>query len=198
VRRRTLLAIDFFVYSRAARGATEPDSALTEEHWSYMDRFADGMVARGPTLTADRASWTGSVHILDLASADAAHQFVEREPYNRAGLFEGHLIRRFRNLLGRTMWEFRRDSDDPRFMVIVHEPDEARGQPPVLPPVVPRDRLVVHGELLTPDDARPVGVALAVQAPTRQAVDTLLRSGQGQLDEHFDVQILDWELGGRR
>jgi hypothetical protein len=160
------------------------------------------MVARGPTLTADRATWTGSVHILDLASADAAHQFVEREPYNRAGLLEGHLIRRFKNLLGRTMWEFPEDSDDPRFIVIAHVPDEARGQPRALPlpdlTAVPRDRLIVHGELLTPDEARPVGVALAVQAPTRQIVDTLLRSGQAQFDEHFDVQILDWEFGGRR
>ena len=72
-----------------------------------MDRFAEGMVARGPTLAADRATWTGSLHIVDLPSADAAQKFVEREPYNRAGLFEEHLIRRFDNLLGRTMWEFR-------------------------------------------------------------------------------------------
>jgi hypothetical protein len=61
-----------------------------------------------------------------------------------------------------------------------------------------RDRLIVHGELLTPDEARPAGVALALQAPTRQAVDALLRDGQARLDEHFDVQILDWEFGGRR
>jgi uncharacterized protein len=188
--------------SASAPSAAEPDSALTEEHWSYMDRFADGMIARGPTLTADRATWTGSVHILDLASADAAHQFVEREPYNRAGLFERHLIRRFKDLLGRTMWDFPGDSDDPCFMVIAHVPAEARGQPPSVPlrdlTAVPRDRLIVHGELLTPDEARPVGVALAVQAPTRPSVDTLLRGGQAQLDEHFDVQILDWEFGGRR
>ena len=71
-----------------------------------MDRFADGMIARGPTLAPDRETWTGSLHILDLPSAEAAREFVEREPYNRAGLFEHHMIRRFENLLGRTMWEF--------------------------------------------------------------------------------------------
>ena len=71
-----------------------------------MDRFADGMIARGPTLGADRETWTGSLHIVDLPSAEAAREFVEREPYNRAGLFEQHIIRRFKNLLGRTMWEF--------------------------------------------------------------------------------------------
>jgi hypothetical protein len=60
---------------------------------------------------------------------------------------------------------------------------------------LPPERLIVHGELLTPDDARPAGVALALQAPTREAVDALLQSAQ---DEHSDVQIHDWELGGRR
>jgi uncharacterized protein YciI len=176
---------DFFVYSRAAASAADvDDAALNEEHWSYMDRFADGMVARGPTLGADREAWTGSLHILDLPSAEAAQEFVENEPYNRAGLFERHLIRRFDNRLGRTMWDFPATADEPRFLVIAHAP---------LPDVtaLPSDRLIVHGELLTPDDDTPAGVTLALQAPTRHAVEALL-------DPHGDVEIHDWEFGGRR
>ena len=152
-----------------------------------MDRFADGMIARGPTLAADRETWTGSVHILDLPSADAAREFVEREPYNRAGLFEHHLVRRFKNLLGRTMWESPGGSDDPRFLVIAHATAERCCR-------LARERLIVHGELLTPDDARPVGVVLALQAPTREAVDALL-GGQAGLDE---PRRRDPRLGIRR
>jgi uncharacterized protein YciI len=192
----SLDAIEFLIYSRAAAGDREVDPALTEEHWSYMDGFAEGMVARGPTLGPDRASWTGSLHILDLPSADAAHEFVEREPYNRAGLFEQHLIRRFDNLLGRTMWEAPAGSDDPRFLVIAHMPD-ADGHGPALrlPDVTTpaRERLIVHGRLLTPEEGRPVGVALALQAATRPAVEALLENAQT-----LDVQVVDWELGGRR
>jgi uncharacterized protein len=146
-----------------------------------MDDFADGMIARGPTLAADRETWTGSIHILALPSAEAARAFVEHEPYNRAGLYERHVIRRFENLLGRTMWDAPGGSDDPRFFVIAHAlPD--------LPAPV-RERLIVHGELLTPDEATPAGVALALQAPTREAVDALVGR---------DAEIHDWELGGRR
>jgi hypothetical protein len=39
---------------------------------------------------------------------------------------------------------------------------------------------------------------LALEAPTREAVDALLRGGLAGLDERFDVEILDWEFGGRR
>ena len=127
-----------------------------------MDRFAAGMIARGPTLAADRETWTGSLHILDLPSADAAREFVEREPYNCAGLFEQHTIRRFRNLLGRTMWEAPGGSDDPRFLVIV---DRAAAP---LPP----ERLIIHGELF--EGERPVGGVFALQAPTREAVESLV------------------------
>jgi hypothetical protein len=167
-----------------------------------MDRFAGGMTARGPTLAPDRATWTGSVHIVDLPSAEAAREFVECEPYNRAGLFEDHVIRRFRNLLGRSMWESPGRSGDPRFLVIAHLTAAAGDHAPAVPlpdfTALPRERLIVHGELLTPDAATPVGVVLALQAPTREAVDALLGDGRARLDEHVDVQILDWEFGGRR
>jgi uncharacterized protein len=148
-----------------------------------MDRFAERMIARGPTLAADRETWTGSLHILDLPSVEAAHEFVAREPYSRAGLFEEHLIRRFRDLLGRTMWESAGDSEDPRFLAISEGPAARLAD---LPP----ERLNVHGELLALDDARPAGVALALQAPTRQAVEALL------VGSRFEIH--DWEFGGRR
>ena len=177
-------SVQFLVYSRAAPGAAhaEHDRGLDEAHWSYMDRFADGMVARGPTLGADRETWTGSVHIVDLPNADTAREFVEREPYNRAGLYEHHLIRRFEDLLGRTMWEFPGEAVEPRFFVIAH------GSPDLS--ALPRERLIVHGELLTPEDAQPAGVALALQAPAREAVDALISGAQ--------AEIHDWEFGGRR
>jgi uncharacterized protein YciI len=196
--------MDFLVYSRAAPSAVgvEHDPALDEEHWLYMDRFADGMVARGPTFAANRELWTGSVHIVALPSAEAAREFVEREPYNRAGLFEHHIICRFENLLGRTMWESPGGSADPRFFVIAHRvPGAGEHAPALLLPdftALLRERLIVHGQLLAPEDARPAGVALALQAPTREAVDVLLRDGRPELDEHFELQILDWEFGGRR
>jgi uncharacterized protein YciI len=177
--------MDFFIYSRGAPGAGEVDDpALDEAHWSYMDRFAGGMIARGPTFAPDRATWNGSLHILSLPSAGAAREFVEREPYNRAGLFADHVIRRFENLIGRTMWESPVSSDDPRFLVLAHGP----GPITTLPP----ERLIVHGALSTPDEGRPGGVVAALQAPTRAAAGALVRHG------HFDVEVLDWEFGGRR
>src|ERR1700692_430134 len=102
------LQFDFFVYSRDAAdtASLRDDQALLEEHWSYMDRFSESMIARGPTLDTDRETATGSLHILALPSVDAAREFVALEPNNRAGVYGEHLLRQFENLLGRSMWEF--------------------------------------------------------------------------------------------
>ena len=180
--------MDFLVYSRAAaHAAGSDDDALNETHWSYMDRFADTMIARGPTLAPDRETWTGSVHVLTLPDLDAAHRFVADEPYNRAGLYEEHSIWVFDNLLGRTMWEFAgADADEPRFFVIA--PADAIEPTPV---VELGDRLILYGTLRTDPNGPPIGTALAIQAPTaahaREAITV-----------RAEVQVHDWEFGGRR
>jgi len=181
--------VDFLVHSRASSRAagTDDDAALNERHWAYMDGFADGMTARGPTLGPDRESWTGSMHVVDLPSVEAARAFVAEEPYQQAGLFGEHSIWRFTNLLGRTMWEFTRPADEPRFLVLTG------AAPPAALPADLRDRLVFYGELRDLGTDRPAGTALAVQAPSREALDALLL-GAGL----SDVVVHDWEFGGRR
>ena len=199
--------LDFFVYSRDAPGtaALRDDHRLLEEHWSYMDGFAESMIARGPTLATDRETATGSLHVLGLPSVDAVHEFVAREPNNRAGVYAEHAVWRFENLLGRTMWEFSGAPDEPRFLIIARSrrgPTTARsGGRPVPPESLSaelRRRLILYGALSTLDGAGPVGVALAVQAGEREAVDALLGSGQVGLEAFPDSEIHDWEFGGRR
>ena len=112
--------MDFLVYSRGASVVMDSreDPELDEHHWSYMDGFADGMTARGPTLGTDRQTWTGSLHVVDLPGPKAMREFVAREPYNQAGLFDEHFIWRFANLLGGTMWQFAGAAEEPRFLVL--------------------------------------------------------------------------------
>jgi uncharacterized protein len=130
--------MDFLVYSRdaAGAGALRDDEGLLEEHWRYMDGFDESMIARGPRLGADRETATGSLHVLGLPSIDAAHEFVAREPNNRAGVYADHSIWRFENLVGRTMWEFSDATDEARFLVIArsdHGQKGAEGRTPVSP-----------------------------------------------------------------
>jgi uncharacterized protein YciI len=187
--------MDFLVLSRAATQAVGvDDDALNETHWSYMDRFAGSMIARGPTLAADRETWTGSVHVLALPDVEAARGFVAEEPYNRAGLYEEHAIWLFQNELGRTMWEFAASGvNEPRFLVIAEGSVEPVALADLSTPL--RDLLILYGTLRSEPNGPPVGVALAIQAPTRAAADALAHEA---ISPRARVQVHDWEFGGRR
>ena len=102
---------------------------LLEEHLSYMDGFATQMIARGPTLSADGETATGSVHILDLPDPVAARAFAFEEPGYQAGVYRDVLLRRWRNGLGRTMWDFPggREGGQP---LPRHRPRHGRGRRP--------------------------------------------------------------------
>jgi hypothetical protein len=190
--------LDFFVYSRDAAGTAElrDDQELLEEHWSYMDRFAGSMIARGPTLDANRETTTGSLHVLALPDINMVREFVALEPNNLAGIYAEHLVWRFENLLGRSMWEFSGQVAEPRFLVIGRS-QLRRPFPAGTLPAELLERLIVYGQLTTLDGAEPAGVALALQAPDREAVDALMDDEKtfGALSE---LEIHDWEFGGRR
>jgi uncharacterized protein YciI len=191
--------LDFFVYSRDAADTAElrDDQALLEEHWSYMDRFAESMIARGPTLDTDRETATGSLHVLGLPSIDAAREFVALEPNNRAGVYGEHLVWRFENLLGRSMWEFSGHAAGPRFLIIGRS-QLGRPVPVQALPAELIERLILYGALTTVDGAEPAGVALALQAPDCEAVDALLEDERTGLGAFSEIEVHNWEFGGRR
>ncbi|MFH9044970.1 YciI family protein, partial [Streptomyces sp. NPDC017966] len=42
--------MEFFCYHRDRPGSLALREELLEEHWSYMDRYAKELIARGPTF----------------------------------------------------------------------------------------------------------------------------------------------------
>jgi uncharacterized protein len=179
--------VEYFVYGRDRPGAFELKMSLNDDHWSFMDGYGELLVARGPTLTGDddEAESTGSLHIVDLADAEAARTFAYEEPYYRAGVFESVLLCRFHNVLGRTMWDFTEAVDGyGRFLVITMDESD--------PAPVRSKHMIVYGELLALDGEARLGRAAIVEAPDREAAATLLPvSGDGRME------VRPWRFGGR-
>jgi uncharacterized protein YciI len=201
------IGVEYFIYCRDKPGTEELREQFGEAHWSFMDQYAGAMIARGPTLTADRTKATGSMHIVELPDAGAARAFAFSEPYYRAGVFGEVLLRRWRNSLGRTMWDFRGDpAINRRYLVIGH------GRPGVgstRDALVERQRrhlnedahhkhFIVRGPLLSDDGRDWVGSAMLVEFPDRAAVETMLaRAPFVEAGLYTNVEILDWQFGGR-
>ncbi len=172
-----------------------------------MDGFADAMIARGPTLTPDREMATGSLHILDLPDAKAALAFAFEEPYYRAGVFREPLVRRWRNELGGTMWDYVSDAINPiRFLVLGHGRSDMSAAIDELLEEHRRyfverrylDRLIERGPLLSDDGLEWVGSAMLVEVPGRAAVEAMLADEPYVKAGLYDkIEIHDWQFGGR-
>jgi uncharacterized protein len=184
--------MEYFVYCRDRPGSDELRLQLIEAHWSFMDAYADRMIARGPTLADDEDTATGSLHIVDLPDADAAREFAFDEPNYRAGVYSEVMIRRWRNLLGRTMWEFPGGSEGgDRFLVLGHGRGDERPDPWV---EAFGDRLIVCGELLADDGSTWMGDTAAVELPTRSDVAAAIGARAAAYER---LEIHRWRFGGR-
>ena len=162
---------------------------LLEEHWSYMDRFQEQMIARGPTLDGDGDTATGSVHIVDLPDPAAARAFAFDEPNYQAGVYRDVLVRRWRNLLGRTMWDFPGGRDGGHRYLVV---GLGAGPGADLAGPAGRDELIAYGPLLSDDGAAWLGTAVLARAPDPGAARAILTA-----ERYAGIEVHSWQFGGR-
>ena len=197
--------MEYFFYCRDGADTGALREELTEQHWAFMDGYADGMIARGPTLTPDREAATGSLHLVDLPDAAAAQVFAYQEPNYRAGVYADVLVRRWRNELGRTMWEY---DGDPvanlRFMVLAEGTDDSVEVSDDLNAAYRgfvadrRAELIAAGPLLAEDGTGWLGSCLLLELPSREAVDALLAEDPfARAGRYASVEVHDWQFGGR-
>jgi len=180
--------MEFFCYHRDRPGSAALRDELLEEHWSYMDRYARELIARGPTFTDDDTP-TGSVHIVDLPDPAAVRAFAFDEPNCQAGVYRDVLLRRWRNMLGRSMWEFPGGrSGGSRYLVLGLGAGTAEDPVPV-----DREALIAYGPLLSDDGAAWLGTAALVRAPNPAAARAVLTPGR-----YAEIEVHNWEFGGRR
>jgi uncharacterized protein len=181
------VGVEFLCYHRDRPGSLTLRYELLEEHWSYMDRYDAEMIARGPTLDGDRP--TGSVHIVDLPGPEAARAFAFDEPGYQAGVYQDVLLRRWRNLLGRTMWDFPGGrAGGHRYLVL------GLGAGPAADLTVPpdRDALIAYGPLLSDDGTAWLGTAALVRAPDPDTARAILTP-----ERYAGIEVHGWQFGGR-
>jgi hypothetical protein len=127
------------------------------------------------------------VHILDLPDPVAARAFAFDEPGYQAGAYRDALLLRWRNLLGRTMWEFSGGRTGGRRYLVL---GLGAGRVTDLPRLADHDELIAYGPLLSDDGAAWLGTASLVRAPA--AARAVLTP-----DQYVDIEVHNWRFGGR-
>jgi hypothetical protein len=179
--------MDFVFYCRDKPDVQELLEQNVEEHWTFMDGYADRLLTRGPTLTDDGETHTGSLHIVRLDSVADTGTFAYAEPFYRAGVYDAVFIRRWHDQLGRSIRDFKPDGDAPMYLILGH------ARPPASLAAMLGDRLAVYGWTQKLEGGDWSGFAAILEAPSRQAVKERLA------DALFDasLEIHRWRIGGR-
>lgn len=200
--------MEYFVYCRNKPGVDALRAEHLEAHWAFMDQYDSRMIARGPTLSEDRTTPTGSMHIVDLESEEEARAFAYDEPYAKAGVFADITIRRWTNALKRTMWDFESTLNEPRFLFIGqgqtgagvtarrNELLEAHRAYLNTPGRV--ERGILRGPLWDAAGETWVGSIFLLEAPDRDAIEAFFAAEPYTRDGLYtDFEILPWRFGGR-
>ena len=199
--------MEYFFYCRDKPNSGALRKQIVQTHWSFMDAYSSAFVARGPTLTEDGASQTGSMHIVDLPDAEAVRIFAYEEPNYKAGTYSDVFVSRWRNELGRTMWAFKGDPEhNQRFLII------GRGKPGMSEASNRlqearrlyfiekgyEEHFIARGPLVSDDGKQWAGSAMIVELPDRAAVEAMLADDpyvRAGLYERIDAHL--WRFGGR-
>ena len=184
-----LFGMEFLCYHRDRPGATALRDELVEDHWSYMDRYAEEMIARGPTLDGTGDTATGSLHVVDLANPAAARAFAFDEPGYQAGVYRDVLLRRWRNKLGRTMWDFPGGRTGRDLYLVL---GLGMGQPADLAAPPNGEDLIAYGPLLSDDGAKWLGTAMLIRASEPEGARAVLTE-----DRYAVIEVHHWQFGGR-
>jgi uncharacterized protein YciI len=68
-------------------------------HLAFLASYQDRVVVAGPLQSDDGERMNGSLLIMDFPDRAAAEAFAAEDPYNRAGLFDSVVIRRWKKVL---------------------------------------------------------------------------------------------------
>jgi uncharacterized protein len=129
------------------------------------------------------------VHIVGLPDPAAARAFAFDEPGYQAGVYRDVLLRRWRNMLGRTMRDFPAGrTGGNRYLVLGLGAGPAAGL--AVPP--DRDELIAYGPLLSDDGATWLGTAVLVRARDPHAARAILTP-----DRYAGIEVHSWQFGGR-
>jgi uncharacterized protein YciI len=192
--------VEFFVLGRDDDDFDGFSPELNEQHWAYLDDYADRLTARGPTLSAS-GEHTGSVHVVRLDDLAAAEAFARAEPYWRAGLYRSLEVAPFRNLLGATMWQRERlEGAGASWLAVL------RWAAPCAPPAeldatasaLRADRsLVFCGLLLTPSAASASGLVAGFDATSPAVPATVTALAERIGGSRTQATVEPWRRGGR-
>jgi uncharacterized protein YciI len=197
-----VVSMPFYVHAQDRPDVGTELLDLAKAHWSYMDRFADRLILRGPTLSDDGTEHTGSVHVVNLADRASAERFATGEPYWLAGLYRHVTTVRTVVLFHRETTEGSLTSGVPNALILIigqWPPEPRNASDTDLQPlgVNPDSRLCFVAVLVDDNQSHTTGIVSIVSAFPGEARRIIQPFADQLTREPVALTAQRWRRGGR-
>jgi uncharacterized protein len=167
----------YLVLCTYGRDALSLRDAAMDEHLSYLRRNRDRLRFAGPLLDEGGGSATGSLAIVDVGSRAEAEDYIGREAFCRAGMFDSIEIVRFESAIG-----LRQVGLKPQGGRQLYACRWLAGSgltyrlPPSIPEADASTRMLEGGALLCDEGTQLIGGLFIVETTDRTRADGVLAS----------------------
>ena len=171
----------YLVLCTYGRDALSLRDAAMEEHLSYLRGNRDRLRFAGPLLDNDARSASGSLAIVEGGGRAGAEDYIAREAFCRAGMFDSIEIVRFESAVGLRQVDLEPAGGRQLYVCRwLTETGQAYGRPPTIPEADASTRMLEGGALLSDDGAQLIGGLFIVETIDRGHAEAVLASDVGR------------------
>ena len=177
-------------------------AATIEAHRNFLDGYPQQTWYSGPLFSDDNQHAIGSLRLIEFADRAAAQDYINADPYTRAGIFAAIDIERWTPELDIRQRDYPRQDGTMQF--VMHSQDAADGEAHRAPLRAAhadymhahRNILVTHGPLHSDDGTRALGCVLIVDvADKAQAEAFWSREPFNAAGVYAATSIERWRFG---
>jgi len=195
--------MQYFAWGINKPNVKDQRTALLKSHWKFIATYEEYLIARGPVIDSnDLSVVVGSIHIIDLPGFAEAKEFVNNEPFAKAGIFETIILCRFVLELGRAQFEFVSKPDSQRFFIYCPASQIDGNKTPELKKAhedycnIFDTAFICRGSLVS-RKGEWKGQVYFVEFPDKSDVDTFFSDEPYAVSNLYDrIEISRWTMGG--
>lgn len=167
----------WLIKCRSKPGTDALRAATIDAHRNFLDGYPEVTWYSGPLFTDDNKNAIGSLRLIEFPARAAALDYINADPYTKAGIFQSITVERWHPALDVRQRDYPRKDDTMQF--VIHSRDKPDGE--VRRTTIEdeqrdyfkqhRDIIVARGMLQDDDGERTIGSLLILDVNDKEEAD---------------------------
>ena len=167
----------WLIKCRSKPGTDALREATIDAHRDFLDGFPEVTWYSGPLFTDDNKNAIGSVRLIEFPDRENAVNYINADPYTKAGIFQAINVERWKPGLDVRQRDYAQRDGNMQFIIHCHDvADGGARRAPLRQSHLDylnahQDMIVARGPLQSDDGSQTIGSVLIVDVADKQQVE---------------------------